>query len=130
MRILKFWNLESANKAQIFAIDALFALIFIALLILVLKSNNQIMEDNLELLKMQKIDDLLITAQYLKIDGFPEIERNYRLLFPSTPGYIKINNTKKEINITNFEKTKIISNSIKYINNSNNKIYIEIGVYS
>lgn len=130
MGILKFWNLQSADKGQIFVIDALLALVFIALFILVLESNNHIMEDNVELLKMQKINDLLITAQYLKIDSLFEIERNYLLLFPSTSGYIKINDVKKEINFTNIEKTKTVSNSIKYINNSNNKIYIEIGVYS
>lgn len=129
---LKFWNLQNANKGQIFVVDGLLALVFASLLILTIQSIGSVnfAKNNVELLKMQKINDLLITAQFLKIDDLETLERNYVLLFTSTPGYIKINNNRKEINKSGKEKTTTFSNSIKYINNSNNKIYIEIGVYS
>jgi len=129
---LKFWNLQNANNGQIFVIDGLFALIFISLLILTMQTiaSENLAKNNVELLKSQKINDLLITAQYLKIDNLETLEKNYLLLFPLTPGYIRINNKKKEMNYSGIEKTNTLSNSIKYINNSNNKIYIEIGVYS
>ncbi|HOZ35361.1 MAG TPA: hypothetical protein PLK55_00040 [archaeon] len=129
---LKFWNLQNANNGQIFVIDGIFALIFASLLIVMAQTLNSssLTENNIELLKMQKINDLLITSQYLKIDNLEALENNYLLLFPITSGYIIINNNRKEINSFKTEKTKILSNSIKYINNSNNKIYIEVGVYS
>lgn len=129
---LRLWNFTNANKGQTFIVDGLFALIFVALLILVFQSlyQTKIAKENNELLKIQKINDLLITAQYLKIDDMEELEKNYCSLFLKTPGYIKINNYKKEINPENGEKKQILSNSTKYINNSNNKIYIEIGVYN
>lgn len=129
---LKFWNLQNANNGQIFVIDGMFALIFASLLILTMQTLNSenSAEKNVELLKIQKINDLLVTSQYLKIDNLKDLEKNYLLLFPITPGYIIINGTKKEINSSGIDKTKILSNSIKYINNSNNKIYIEIGVYN
>jgi hypothetical protein len=129
---LKSWNLQNASKGQIFVIDGLFALIFASLLILTIQTvgSENLTANNVELLKMQKINDLLITAQYLRIDDLETLEKNYLLLFPITPGYIKVNNKRKEINSSGLEKTRILSNSIKYINNSNNKIYIEIGVYS
>lgn len=129
---LKFWNLQNANKGQIFVVDGLLALVFASLLILTIQSIGSVnfAKNNVALLKMQKINDLLITAQYLKIDDLETLERNFVWLFTSTPGYIKINNERKEINKSGKEKTTTISNSIKYINNSDNKIYIEIGVYN
>jgi len=124
-------NSQFASNGQIFTIDGVFALIFIASLILLSQDNHlKQLENNVDLLKIQKINDLLLTSQYLKIDNITILENNYKLLFPNTSGYIKINNTKKEINSINTSKSKIISNSIKYINNSNNKIYIEVGVYN
>ncbi len=128
LRRLSFLNVN--NKAQMFVVDGLFALIFLSLLILVFPgSRTDISEKNIELLRQQKIGDLLVTSQYLKISGIDVLEKNYLLLFPETPGYIRINNKRKEIG-NNIGYKKVMSNSIKYINNSNNKIYIEIGVYS
>ncbi|MFA5745272.1 MAG: hypothetical protein WCX82_00910 [archaeon] len=131
MEYLPPFNLGYASKGQIFTIDGAFALIFITLLALIFQSNYlEPLENNIDLLKIQKINDLLLTAQYIKIENLQELENHYLALFPNTPGYIKINNTRKEIKSSNLPKSKIISNSIKYINNSNNKIYIEVGVYS
>lgn len=129
MKHLKLQNLVSA-KAQIFSIDSMFALIFCLMFVMVFNINEEKeLENNIVLIKIQKINDLLITSQYLKINNISELETNYLLLFPNTCGYIKINNTEKEINCKNFKKNKLISNSIRYINNINHNVYIEIGIY-
>lgn len=117
-------------KGQIFTIDGLFALVFCVLFLIIFTIDTQSnKKTNIELLKLQKINDLLITAQYLNIQEINALEKNYLILFPNTCGYVKINNNVKEINCTNSIKKTLLSNSIKYINNSNHKIYIEIGVY-
>ncbi len=127
-------NLKSQKsvfvKGQIFSIDGIFALLFCAFFILVFNlSDSQEQENNLDLIKIQKINDLLITSQHLQIDNINILEQNFVSLFPNTCGYIKINHTQKEINCQNATKIKLLSNSIKYINNSNHNVYIEIGVY-
>lgn len=129
MARLRLQKLVSA-KGQLFSLDGLFAILFCALFIFIFNLYTpKELENNIDLIKIQKINDLLITSQYLRIESFEVLEQNYILLFPNTCGYIKINNTKKEINCTNITKIKILSNSIKYINNSNHNVYIEIGVY-
>ena len=126
---LRLQKLVSA-KGQLLSLYGLFAILFCALFILIFNIyTSKELENNVDLIKIQKINDLLITSQYLRIESFEVLEQNYILLFPNTCGYIKINNTKKEINCTNITKTKLLSNSIKYINNSNHNVYIEIGVY-
>jgi len=129
MEHLRFLKSRFA-RGQIFTIDALLALVFCSIFILVFSlAENKNLETNLNLLKMQKINDLLITSQMLRIDNINVLEQNYLLLLPNTCGYIKINNARKEINCANSKKTNLLSNSIKYINNSKHIVYIEIGVY-
>jgi len=124
----KEWNLVSV-RGQIFSVDGLFALIFCALFLIVFTiREDRGLETNVDLLKIQKINDLLITAQHLKINSVDLLEKNYKMLFPNNCGYIKIDSDYKEIKCHNFRKTKMLSNSIKYINNSNHNVYIEIGV--
>lgn len=129
MECLKFLKSRFA-RGQIFTIDALLALVFCSIFILVFSlAEDKNLETNLNLLKMQKINDLLITSQMLRIDNINVLEQNYLTLLPNTCGYIKINNARKEINCANCKKTNLLSNSIKYINNSKHIVYIEIGVY-
>jgi len=128
MANLKYYKYLNA-KGQLFVIDGMLALAFIGMLLLLSFSENGFAEKNNKLLKIQKINDLLITSQYLENEDIGELKKNYLLLFPNTCGHIKINSDTKEINCASLEKTNFISNSIKYINKSNNKIYIEIGIY-
>lgn len=114
------------NKAIIFTIDALIALLFVGILGLVLQL--PVTESPDKILINNRISDLLITSQKLELNNIVDIEQNYKLLLGEKPGYIIINNKKKEIN-NNTYKTNIISQNIKYINSSNKEIYIEIGVY-
>jgi hypothetical protein len=116
------------NKGIVFTIDAVLALLFIILLSVTL--HFQIYQNTKEvetILINNRISDLLITAQHLEINNIEILENNYKQLFENTPGYIKINNNKKVINKNN--KTKLITQNIKYINSSNKEIYIEVGVY-
>jgi hypothetical protein len=124
------------NKAFILIIDCMFALILIISLFFVLEnnylsSNSKDTEQIIEIIISQKINDLLVTSQKLKIDKIEVLQENYIKLFPKNKAYIKINNQKTEINnnLNNISKTKLISNSIRYIKSSNKEIYIEIGVF-
>jgi hypothetical protein len=101
-----------------FTIDAIIALLFVGIMGLILQVPN--IESAEKILINNRISDLLITSQKLEIDSIEQLEENYKLLFPTTEGYIEIN--KKN------NKYRIISQNIKYINSSNKEIYIEIGV--
>lgn len=118
------------NKGIVFTIDALLSLLFIALLSLVfflgVLSNSKDIE---KIIINNQISDLLITTQHLEIKDIQELKDNYLLLFKERKGYLIIDNQKIEINNKNNYKTRIISQNIKYINSSNEEIYIEVGVY-
>jgi len=113
------------NKGIMFTIDAIIALLFVGIMGFILQVPN--IESAEKILINNRISDLLITSQKLEIDSIEQLEENYKLLFPTTEGYIIINSKKKEINKKN-NKYRIISQNIKYINSSNKEIYIEIGV--
>lgn len=76
-----------------------------------------------------KTNDLLLTSQILEINDITMLKRNYQQLFSNYNGYIKINNKIEYIKNTDLKKENLFVNSIKYINSSNNDIYIEIGIY-
>jgi len=124
------------NKGFVLIIDSIFALILIISLIFILKENyiynnyNDI-DDITEIIITQKINDILLSCQKLNIEDLKILKKNYLKLFPNNKAYIKINNNKLIINenLKNTSKTRLISNSIKYIKSSNKEIYIEIGVY-
>ncbi len=117
------------NKGIIFTIDGIIALTFIALFSMILfvptYDNTKEIE---KILINNRISDLLITAQLLEIENSNILEQKFQLLLEDKSGFIIINNKKIEIN-NSHEKTRLISQNIRYINSSNKEIYIEIGVY-
>jgi hypothetical protein len=118
------------NKGLLFTIDAILALLFIIILLIILSL--PILENTKDVEKIlinNRISDLLITSQLLEINEVLELEKNYLQLFGKKSGYITINSKKIEINSENKIKTRLISQNIRYINSSNKQIYIEIGVY-
>jgi hypothetical protein len=76
-----------------------------------------------------KTNDLLLTSQILEIKESSILKYNFQQLFSNYNGYIKINNKTEQIKNTDLKKENLFVNSIKYINSSNNDIYIEIGIY-
>jgi len=117
------------NKGIVFTIDALIAIMFVALLGIILfipiGENTQEVEKTLI---NNKISDLLTTSQLLEIENLEELKENYIKLFENKKGYVKINTKKLEINKES-KNRNLITQNIKYINSSNKEIYIEIGVY-
>jgi len=112
----------------IFTIDGLLALAFIGILILVMQGQTPT-TNTTELETNKLIGDLLVTSRELSINTINELETNYLKLFGNRKGYIIVNDSKIEINANDNTKTKLISQRINYINISNHKIHIEVGVY-
>ncbi|MDD3244638.1 MAG: hypothetical protein PHU47_00640 [Candidatus ainarchaeum sp.] len=115
----------------VFSLDLILAItIFTLLIILFYFGENKNYEEDLILLDITlKTNDLLLTAQILEIDQIVVLKKNYQELFSNYDGYLKINNQIAIINNTEYQKNNFFINSIKYINSSNNEIYIEIGIY-
>ena len=123
------WRLVSVDKTGIiFTIDGLLALAFIGILILVMQGQTPT-TNTTELETNKLIGDLLVTSRELSINTINELETNYLKLFGNRKGYIIVNDSKIEINANDNTKTKLISQRINYINISNHKIHIEVGVY-
>lgn len=119
------------KKGFVFSLDLILAItIFTLLIILFYFGENNNYEEDLILLDIAlKTNDLLLTAQILEIDQIVVLKKNYQELFSNYDGYLKINNQITIINNTEYQKNNLFINSIKYINSSNNEIYIEIGIY-
>ena len=119
------------KKGFVFSLDLILAItIFTLLIILFYFGENKNYEEDLILLDITlKTNDLLLTAQILEIDQIVVLKKNYQELFSNYDGYLKINNQITIINNTEYQKNNLFINSIKYINSSNNEIYIEIGIY-
>ena len=117
------------NKGIVFTIDAILALLFISLLLLIGITSNKELDDFEKYQVNQIIGDLLITSQILGIENINEVEQNYTKLLGNREGYIKINNDQIRTGIKNKLKSELISQRITYINISNKEIYIEIGAY-
>ena len=119
------------KKGFVFSLDLILAItIFTLLIILFYFGENNNYEEDLILLDIAlKTNDLLLTAQILEIDQIVVLKKNYQELFSNYDGYLKINNQIAIINNTEYQKNNLFINSIKYINSSNNEIYIEIGIY-
>ncbi len=118
------------NKGILFTIDAIFAMVFIIVLMVIFTIPN--LENSKDIEKIiinNRISDLLITCQILEINESLELEKNYLKLFQDKSGYIIINSERIEINIKEKVRNRQISQNIRYINSSNKQIYIEIGVY-
>lgn len=120
------------RNAFFFTTDIIFALIIFALFLLLFYYPSPTDETLTDLLVFDlslKTNDLLLTSQILEINDITMLKRNYQQLFSNYNGYIKINNKIEYIKNTDLKKENLFVNSIKYINSSNNDIYIEIGIY-
>lgn len=119
------------KKGFVFSLDLILAItIFTLLIILFYFGEPENYDTDLILFDIAlKTNDLLLTAQILEIDQIVVLKKNYQELFSNYDGYLKINNQITIINNTEYQKNNLFINSIKYINSSNNEIYIEIGIY-
>lgn len=119
------------KKGFVFSLDLILAItIFTLLIILFYFGEPENYDTDLILFDIAlKTNDLLLTAQILEIDQIVVLKKNYQELFSNYDGYLKINNHRSIINNTKHQKNNLFINSIKYINSSNNEIYIEIGIY-
>jgi len=115
-----------------FSIDIIFAIIIFTLFLLLFYYPAPTEETLTDLLVFDlslKTNDLLLTSQILEIKESSVLKYNFQQLFSNYNGYIKINNKTEHIKNTDLKKENLFVNSIKYINSSNNDIYIEIGIY-
>ena len=120
------------SNGFLFSLDIIFALILFALILMLFFPQNQTenyLNDLIEFDLALKTNDLLLTAQILEINKINVLKINYQKLFSNYNGYIKINDNTEIIKNTDLKKEDLFVNSIKYINSSNNYIYIEIGIY-
>ena len=115
-----------------FSIDIIFAIIIFTLFLHLFYYPAPTEETLTDLLIFDislKTNDLLLTSQILEIKESSVLKYNFQQLFSNYNGYIKINNKTEHIKNTDLKKENLFVNSIKYINSSNNDIYIEIGIY-
>jgi len=115
-----------------FSIDIIFAIIIFTLFLLLFYYPAPTEETLTDLLIFDislKTNDLLLTSQILEIKEINILRNNFQEIFTNYDGYIKINNKTEHIKNTDLKKENLFVNSIKYINSSNNDIYIEIGIY-
>lgn len=120
------------DKGFFFSIDIIFAIIIFTLFLLLFYYPNTTEEKLTDLLIFDislKTNDLLLTSQILEIKEINILRNNFQEIFSNYNGYIKINNKTEHIKNTDLKKENLFVNSIKYINSSNNDIYIEIGIY-
>ncbi len=120
------------KKGFFFSIDIIFSLIIFTLFLLLFYYPSITEEKLTDLLVFDlslKTNDLLLTSQILEIKESSILKYNFQQLFSNYNGYIKINNKTEQIKNTDLKKENLFVNSIKYINSSNNDIYIEIGIY-
>ena len=120
------------DKGFFFSIDIIFAIIIFTLFLLLFYYPAPTEETLTDLLVFDlslKTNDLLLTSQILEIKESSVLKYNFQQLFSNYNGYIKINNKTEHIKNTDLKKENLFVNSIKYINSSNNDIYIEIGIY-
>lgn len=120
------------KKGFFFSIDIIFAIIIFTLFLLLFYYPAPTEETLTDLLVFDlslKTNDLLLTSQILEIKESSVLKYNFQQLFSNYNGYIKINNKTEHIKNTDLKKENLFVNSIKYINSSNNDIYIEIGIY-
>ena len=120
------------DKGFFFSIDIIFAIIIFTLFLLLFYYPAPTEETLTDLLIFDislKTNDLLLTSQILEIKESSVLKYNFQQLFSNYNGYIKINNKTEHIKNTDLKKENLFVNSIKYINSSNNYIYIEIGIY-
>ena len=120
------------KKGFFFSIDIIFAIIIFTLFLLLFYYPDPTEETLTDLLIFDlslKTNDLLLTSQILEIKESSVLKYNFQQLFSNYNGYIKINNKTEHIKNTDLKKENLFVNSIKYINSSNNDIYIEIGIY-
>lgn len=120
------------DKGFFFSIDIIFAIIIFTLFLILFYYPNTTEEKLTDLLIFDislKTNDLLLTSQILEIKEINILRNNFQEIFTNYDGYIKINNKTEHIKNTDLKKENLFVNSIKYINSSNNDIYIEIGIY-
>lgn len=120
------------DKGFFFSIDIIFAIIIFTLFLLLFYYPDPTEETLTDLLIFDislKTNDLLLTSQILEIKEINILRNNFQEIFTNYDGYIKINNKTEHIKNTDLKKENLFVNSIKYINSSNNDIYIEIGIY-